>query len=174
MTGAVKMMNEFWENTYFKDMERTIVRHHEAREARLLERGEIQSTSGPDSAEMMAWEERESQVTFPFSNGRMLAYRAWRNSVQRGSSELECDNLPFPRDMADFSDTLKEAGCETLAVTEQSTALMRNLHALAKLGWTMDCLCTVTRTDSGYGCEENDEVQGIRMVRGKTTAPQRD
>ena len=77
-------------------------------------------------------------------------------------------------DMADFSDTLKEAGCKTLAVTEQSTALTRNLHSLAKLGWTMEGLCTVTRTDSGYGCDENDEVQGIRVVRGEPTAPHRD
>ena len=103
----------------------------------------------------------------------MLAYHAWRDSVQRGSSELECDNLPFPKDIEDFLDALKEAGCETLAVTEQSTALIRNLHALAKLGWTMDCLCTVTRTDSGYGCEETNEIQGLRVVLGKTTAPQR-
>ena len=46
--------------------------------------------------------------------------------------------------MSDFVKTMREAGVETMAVTETNTALMEKLHTLAKRGCTLGELCTVT------------------------------
>ena len=49
--------------------------------------------------------------------------------------------------MSDFVKTMREAGIETIAVTETSTALLENLHKLASQGCTIEGLCKVSRPD---------------------------
>ena len=58
---------------------------------------------------------------------------------------------------------LRDAGIETFVYTNQSTAVMENLHAFAAQGCTMTGLCTITRQETRWGDEEPTEVMGIRF-----------
>ena len=148
-------------DAYFDEMKRIGTEYEAARKIREEEKQKIIETKGWDSKELKAWYKREEK--FPLHTmGQVKAYRAWANSKRRNSSELECEDLPFESEAADFSDTLKAAGCKV--VTERSTGLMDVLHALAGLGWTLDGLCTVTRTEDCFGHVETKTVQGIRIV----------
>ena len=97
------------------------------------------------------------------STGAGYAYRAWRFSSYNESSEFECEDLPSDNDMKDFVDTSKASGIGTLAITEQSTALMRNLHTLESLGCEMLGLCKVARIKSEFKPDEKTEHNAIRI-----------
>lgn len=92
--------------------------------------------------------------------GRYEAFRAYDFNLDHNCSEFECNELPWTTDMKDFVETLREAGVESIAVTERSTALMENLHKLAKQGCTLGELCTVTRPNL-WG--EPEEIPAIRI-----------
>ena len=151
-------------DAYFDEMKRIGTEYETARKIREEEKQKIIETKGWDSKELKAWYKREEKFPLPQTMGQVKAYRAWANSKRRNSSELECEDLPFESETADFSDTLKAAGCKALVVTDHSTGLMAVLHALADLGWTLDGLCTVTRTEDCFGHVETKTVQGIRIV----------
>ena len=68
--------------------------------------------------------------------------------------------------MQDFVDALKAAGIKTFVYTNQSTAVMENLHQFAAAGCTMQGLCTITRMENRWGDEEPTEVMGIRFAIG--------
>lgn len=151
-------------DAYFKNMERIEREYYAAKEAREAEKKQILETKGWDSEELSAWNEREKQFTPPYTMGQISAFSAWENSKRSKSGELECDTLPFEKDIRDFSDTLKEAGYKTLVITDQSTALMQSLHALGALGWKIDGLCSVTRAENYSMRAETREVQGLRLT----------
>lgn len=92
--------------------------------------------------------------------GTQAALEAYSFTINRQSSEFECNDLPWTTDMSDFVKTLREAGLETIAVTETSTALLENLHKLAAQGCTVEGLCTVTRPDFW---DKPQDVPGIRV-----------
>lgn len=150
-------------DAYFEELKRIGTEYAAARKIREDEKQKIIETKGPDSKELKAWYKREEKFPTPSTTGQMKAYRAWADSKRHNSSELECEDLPFEPDMSDFSDTLKAAGCKMLVVTERSSGLMAGLHALAAQGWTVDGLCTITRTEECFGQVETQTVQGIRI-----------
>ena len=92
--------------------------------------------------------------------GVQAALEAYSFTINRQSSEFECNDLPWTTNMVDFVKALREAGLETIVVTETSTALLENLHKLAAQGCTVEGLCTVTRPD--FWCKPED-VPGIRV-----------
>ena len=57
----------------------------------------------------------------------------------------------------------KAAGIKTFVYTNQSTAVMENLHQFAAAGCKMEGLCTITRQEDRWGEEEPYEVMGIRF-----------
>ena len=148
-------------NGFFTEMEAAAEGFEAARAARNAEKEGLRKAGDWDGIE--AWNEREKQFPFPYTDGEIKAYRAWNQSRQHGSSVLEAADLPWEKDIADFVRTLREAGTETFAVTDQSTALMRSLHALAAEGCTVEGLCTVTRMENRYGSLERYGVQGISI-----------
>ena len=64
--------------------------------------------------------------------------------------------------MSDFVKTMKEAGVETIAVTETSTALLENLHKFATQGCSIEGLCTITRPDIWGNAKEYPAIR-IRL-----------
>ena len=72
------------------------------------------------------------------SRGTLEAYWAYEFNCNNDCSEFACNELPWTTDMSDFVKAMREAGLETIAITETSTALLENLHKLANQGCTID------------------------------------
>ena len=150
-------------NTYFENLKRIGHEYEAARVERQARKQQIIATHGWDSAELKAWYEEDAAAKFPFESGVSKAYRAWAQSLSRKETELEMDDFLWNKEVRDFLETLRSAGIETFVYTNQSTAVMENLHAFAAEGCTMLGLCTITRQESRWGEEEPYEVQGIRF-----------
>ncbi len=150
-------------NTYFENLKRIGHEYEAARIERQARKQQIIDTQGWDSAELKAWYEEDAAAKFPFESGVSKAYRAWAQSLSRKETELEMDDFLWNKEVRDFLETLRSAGIETFVYTNQSTAVMENLHAFAAEGCTMLGLCTITRQESRWGEEEPYEVQGIRF-----------
>ena len=155
------MMNT--NNSYFEEMKRIGYAWEEARVERKNRKQQIIDTIGWDSEELKAWYEEDKAAAFPFPQGASKAYRAWAGSISRKEDEVEMDDFLWEKEVHDFIDTLRKAGIQTFVYTNQSTAVMENLHAFAAEGCTMDGLCTITRHEDRWGDEEPTEVMGIRF-----------
>ena len=70
----------------------------------------------------------------PITDGKHRAYIAWFNSFRNQSSAFEVDDLPWPRDIHEFVETIRAAGVIEFAVTDRSTGLMEGLHKLTADG----------------------------------------
>ena len=106
---------------------------------------------------------RNSTKPFPYTQGAFKAYRAWAASVERGNEEPELDDFLWEREVSDFIATLRAAGIESFTITDRSTGLMENLHALAAEGCTMEGLCMVGRIEPEWGHAKPEAVMGIRF-----------
>ena len=155
------MMNA--NNAYFLNLKRIGHEYEAARVERKARKQQIIDTLGWDSDELKAWYEEDAAAKFPFASGVSKAYRAWAQSLSRKEDELEMDDFLWDKEVADFIEALRDAGIETFVYTNQSTAVMENLHAFAAQGCTMTGLCTITRQESRWGDEEPTEVMGIRF-----------
>ncbi len=77
------------------------------------------------------------------------------------------DDFLWEKEVGDFIEALRTAGFQTFVYTNQSTAVMENLHQFAALGCRMEGLCTILRHESRWGDEESTEVMGIRFSLGQ-------
>ena len=131
-------------NTYFQSMESTIREYNNAKRTRL------------------------EKKDFPFNQGQMTAFWAWKYSTDfqstcNGENILEVSGLPQAKDIHDFVTCLREAGVDTFATTDESTALLRSLHALSEEGCQMTGLCKVIRTETRWGANETETYNGLLM-----------
>ena len=152
------------ENAYFENLKQIGHAWEEAREERQSRKQPIIDTYGWDSPELKAWYEEDAAAKFPFESGTTKAYRAWAQSLSRKEDELEMDDFLWDKEVADFIDAIKSAGITSFVYTNQSTAVMENLHAFAAQGCTMTGLCTITRQETRWGDEEPTEIMGIRFT----------
>ncbi len=151
-------------NTYFEELKRIGHEWEAARVERKARKQQIIDTLGWDSEELKAWFEEDAAAQFPFNQGATKAYRAWAQSLSRKEDEVEMDDFLWEKEVADFIDTLRKAGIDSFVYTNQSTAVMENLHQFAATGCTMQGLCTITRRETRWGDEEPYEVMGIRFT----------
>ena len=150
-------------NTYFENLKRIGHEWEAARAERKARKQKIIDTLGWDSDELKAWYEEDAAAKFPFESGVSKAYRAWAQSLSRKEDELEMDDFLWEKEVGDFVEALRSAGITSFIYTNQSTAVMENLHQLAAAGCSMEGLCTITRHETRWGDEEPTEVMGIRF-----------
>ena len=155
------MMNT--NNIYFEEMKRIGHEWEAARAERQSRKQPIIDTYGWDSEELKAWYAEDEAAKFPFEAGASKAYRAWASSISRKEDEVEMDDFLWEKEVPDFTETLRRAGIKTFIYTNQSTAVMENLHQFAAAGCTMQGLCTITRQETRWGDEEPTEIMGIRF-----------
>ena len=156
------MMNK--NNAYFEELHRIGCEWEAARAERKARKQQIIDTLGWDSDELKAWYEEDKAAAFPFEQGACKAYRAWAGSIAKQEDEVEMEDFLWEREVADFVDTLRAAGIKTFVYTNQSTAVIENLHQLAAVGCTMDGLCTVIRKETRWGDEEETQIMGIHFT----------
>ena len=150
-------------NTYFENLKRIGHDWEAARVERQARKQQIIDTLGWDSDELKAWYAEDQAAKFPIAQGACKAYRAWASSISRQEDEREMDDFLWEQDVKAFVEALRSAGIESFVYTNQSPAVMENLHALAAAGCMMVGLCTITRRENRWGEEEPYEVQGIRF-----------
>ena len=155
------MLNK--ENAYFLNLKRLEHEYEEVRAERRARKQQIIDTLGWESEELKAWYEEDAAARFPFTQGACKAYRAWASSLSRQEDELEMDDFLWEKEVHDFVEALRGAGIGSFVYTNQSTAVMENLHAFAAEGCSMTGLCTVIRRENRWGDEEPAEVMGIRF-----------
>ena len=151
------------ENAYFLNLKRLGHEYEAARAERKARKQRIVDTLGWESEELKAWYEEDAAAQFPFTQGACKAYRAWVSSLSRQEDELEMDDFLWEKEVHDFVEALRGAGIGSFVYTNQSTAVMENLHACAAEGCAMTGLCTVIRRENRWGDEEPAEVMGIRF-----------
>ena len=151
------------ENAVFAEMYRLGREWEQVKKERQTRKQEIIDTKGWDSEELKAWYEEDEKAVYPFSQGANKAYRAWASSIGRQEDEVEMDDFLWEQEVPDFISTLRKAGFMTFVYTNQSTAVMENLHQFAAEGCRMDGLFTVTRREDRWGDEEPTQVMGIRI-----------
>ena len=150
-------------NNYFEELRKIGEAFDEKRRAHEEKKQHLIDTYGWDSEEVKTWYREKEEMKYPISEGACKAFRAFRMSNEHNSSEFEMEDFLWEREVEDFIDALRKAGITTFAYTNQSTAVMENIHAFAKAGCTLTGLCTVKRQERRWGDDEITEYPGIRF-----------
>ena len=151
-------------NTYFEEMRRIGREFEEKRRAHEERKQEIRDTYGWDSEEMKAWYDVKNNMECPLTQGAWKAYRAWKNSMESGLNDVEMDDFLWDKEVSDFVETLRRAEIMNFVYTNQSTAMMDNLHDLEKEGCIMEGLCKREKIEKGFGEERIVEVRGVHFT----------
>ncbi|MBQ1575389.1 MAG: hypothetical protein IIZ83_00380 [Oscillospiraceae bacterium] len=96
-----------------------------------------------------------------YTEGHRKAWIAWDNSLHDGLDEIEMNDFLWEREVVGFCEALRAAGYTSFTYTNQSTAVMENIHAFAAAGCTMVGLATITKTNI-WG--ETKNSLGIRFT----------
>lgn len=151
-------------NAHFEKLEKIGTEYEEKRQALEGRKQEIIDIFGWDSEELKEWYKEKEQLTYPVPAGACKAYRAWRQTIEREEDEVEMNDFLWDREVEDFVECLRKAGIKTFVYTNQSTAVMENLHDFEKAGCRMQGLCRIERTERRFGAEQTEEIPGIRFT----------
>lgn len=114
-------------NAYFEEMEKVMGEWRKEKDAREAKKQQIIEKFDYESKELKAWYEEDAKAKeFPYAQGAVKAYLAWREGKRFGKPVLK-DSL-WDNEIADFCKTLRFAGVQLFVIADESTALMRNIH----------------------------------------------
>lgn len=149
-------------NAYFENLSRLGKEHAAMYKAHDAKKEQIVETHGWDSPEMDAWyaEKKHLEETNPVAGGIGKAFRAWYWGT---TDELEMDEFLWDREVEEFVDTLRKAGFQSFVYTNQSTAVMENIHHFVAAGCTLEGPCTLTKKSNRWGEETEEQVLGLRF-----------
>ena len=153
----------FADNGHFAEIERMGYEHGKRREEHEAKKQGIIEEFGWDSEELKAWYAEKEAMKDPLTNGEYKAYRAFEYSLEKGNRDFELEDFLWDREVADFIGTLRRAGIEEFIYSNQSTAVMENIHGFIAEGCTLEGACTFKRTDRRWGEEEETTVLGLRF-----------
>lgn len=150
-------------NAHFEELERIGAEYEEKKHALEERKQEIIDTYGWDSDELKAWYKEKGEMNYPIEAGACKAYRAWMHTIEREEDEVDMNDFLWDREVEDFVDTLRKAGIESFIYTNQSTAVMENIHGFTAAGCKMEGLCKIERTERRFGENRTEEILGIRF-----------
>lgn len=150
-------------NTHFEELKKIDAKYEKRKHALEEKKKEILDTYGWDSDEFKAWKEDKEKLTYPIEAGACKAYRAWMHTIEREEDEVEMDDFLWEKEIDDFVDTLRKAGIASFIFTNQSTAVMENIHGFTAAGCTMEGLCKIERIEKCFGKDRTEEILGIRF-----------
>lgn len=142
MNELTKRLNEY---------ERECKRYEEEKEAK---RAEL------DRDEFWAWYEKHDKPEYPLTRGQAKAWHLWYWNERE---ELNFDDFVWEKEAKDFIDTLRAAGVKTFTMTNDSTALMENMHWFQENGCTLMGLCEVDPMDE-WERKHNGMKKGVRFA----------
>ena len=148
-------------NAYFEELERIGREWQKKHDAHKALKERIIEEKGWDSPELAAWYAEEEQMKGPFTMGVSKAFRMWKYCE---SDELLFDDFVWEREAGDFISTLRKAGIQTFVMTNQSTALMENIHWFVALGCRLEGPCIVTVSKRRWGEDEEEQLMGLRFI----------
>ena len=150
------------QNAYFENLGRLGKEHAEQCKAHEALKGSIIEAHGWDSPELEAWytEKKRLEDSNPVAGGIGKAFRAWYWGT---TEELEMDEFLWEREAEDFIETLRKAGFQSFVYTNQSTAVMQNIHQFVAAGCTLEGPCTITKKRDRWGEETEEQVLGLRF-----------
>ena len=149
-------------STYFDEMKAVCTAWESARDERTERKKQIINTYGYDSPEMDDWyAEDEAAEAFPYSGGEMKAYWVFKNRRENDYDEFEMSDYCWDNELHDFIATLRKLGITKFKLTNQSTALMENIHGFIAEGCTMNGAHTLTKQSHRWGGEQTEKVMGI-------------
>jgi len=131
-------------NTYFEHMRNTAIAYNEAQAIREKERDAMIAADNWDGVKAFDRREKE-EFPYPFTAGQNKALVLYDRSLRNGADAFEADDLPWDYELADFVETLRNAGIKAIVVTDQSTGLMDGIYGLTNLG------CRIISTTSFAG-----------------------
>ena len=151
------LKNNYCFNTMKKtsEMYEKLISSHEDKKESIIE------TYGWDSPEMNKWYEKYDEIkkNFPFTGGQCKAYRAWQSGVRYGDEIITLDEFLWDDEVNDFIQTLKEAGIKEFAYTNNSTAVMNNIHGFINSGYDFAGLYEIQNKNKYV----DNVVKGIRF-----------
>lgn len=151
------------ENRYFEDLRKSLSQYHEKYTELQKKRHHAVEEFGWESKEVKAISEEFAAMRSPVSSGACKAHQVWSRSVENGMDEVEMFDSLWENEVADFVQSLKNAGIQSFVYTAQSTAVMENLHELVDAGCKMEGLCTITKTEWAFGKDEEEQIPGVRF-----------
>lgn len=124
------------------------------------EKEKVRDTYGVCSDEYSQWWDEHDKPEYPLTGGE---YKAFRLIHRNKTDELVFDDFVWESEAHDFIATLREAGAKTMVVTNQSTALMENMHWFEQEGCRMVGLCNVKTGREDIITGEPEIAMGVRF-----------
>ena len=148
-------------NEYFENLRKIGEDYEKARKVHEEKKLEIIENCGWDSDELKAWYDVKANMEYPIPSGACKAYRAFQNTIEKGEDEIFMNDFLWDREVKDFIEALRAAGFTTFIYTNQSTAMMENLHGFEAEGCRMEGLCKIKRMERRFGENREEEILGV-------------
>lgn len=107
-----------------------------------------------------AWYGKHAKPEYPLTGGQNKAmYLVYWNEAE----ELVYDDFVWEKEAHDFITTLRDMGAKTIVITNQSTALMENMHWFQQEGCKLVGLCEVETGKKDWLTHEPERKMGVRF-----------
>lgn len=148
-------------NTKIEEMIRTAEAWRAGRDAREAEALKPYAADSEERYEAgIEFNHREElEHPYPFTAGENTLMKAYERSMEDGADLLEFADSWWDYDIRSLVEAMKETGVRGFAITEESTALMRDLWSLQEEGCSIGGMRMVTREHSRWHGKE--EKKGI-------------
>lgn len=146
-------------NKYFEELNEKVV-EYETKRYELRKRKEACTQEGDWDGVMKCIDEEE-KLEVPITNGE---WKALEMVAYSEGKEYVLSNFLYVNEVEDFCETLKKSGVESFVFTNQSTALMDNIHDFINNGLEFAGIVEVEKKRGRH----RDIVKGLRFtVKGR-------